>query len=568
MKKWNGYLSIGAVMLVMTVAAMLTFNVSAQPTKDDTIPDRVYFGSISGGGMGIEEATEAIEDYVDSLADTKITLTAGENMVETTVGELGLSWSNPEIVEEASGLGKSGNLIVRYKAKKDLEHEDKVYTIAYSVDAEKITGVLESSLEELNKKAIDAQLKRESGGFTIIPGVQGVEVNVEASVASIQKYFAEAWKEQETNIELMADITEPRGKEEDLRLVKDVLGSFNTNFADSAAGRVKNVTRGANLINGSLIYPGDQFSVYEAVSPFTPENGYELAGAYENGQTIKSYGGGICQVSTTLYNAAIRAELDIVERYAHSMIVTYVEPSADAAIAGTYKDLKFVNNTDAPIYIEGYTSGRTIYFTIFGHETRPKNRSVSFYSETISQSDPGAKFQATNAPIGTITRTQGVHPGKTAKLWKIVKVDGVEKSREVFNNSNYQASPAIYAVGVSSANPEAVAAINAALATQDEATIRAAAAAWNDAALALQQQQQQEQQQQQQQQEQQEQQQQQEQEAETNKEENDKDKDKDKNNDKNDKDNKVDSDKGSAGVEETLKEDSSEEAGADEGETN
>lgn len=484
MKKWKRYLPIGMLALVLTAAVMLTFTVKAQEKESDTIPERVYFGSISGGGLTMEEASEEIEAYIEELSDTEIILLAGENELETTAGELGLSWSNPEIVEEAAGLGKSGNLVVRYKAMKDLEHEDKVYNIGFSVDAMKVAELLENNLETLNTKAVDAGLKREGGAFVIIPGSQGVTVNVKDSVEIVENYFTAEWNKEKGRISLAAEVVEPKGTEEELAKVKDVLGSYHTNFSSSSSGRVTNVNIGADRINGSVIYPGEQFSVYEAVSPFTPENGYKLAGAYENGQTVESYGGGICQVSTTLYNAVIRAELEIKERFAHSMIVTYVDPSADAAIAGTYKDLKFVNNTGAPIYIEGYTSGKELYFTIYGHETRDSNRVVSFVSETTSSTDPGIEFKAVDAPIGSITRVQGSHEGKSAKLWKIVTVNGEEVSREVFNNSSYAASPAVYEVGVASANAEAIAAINAALATQDEATIRAAAEAWNDEAIA------------------------------------------------------------------------------------
>ena len=92
----------------------------------------------------------------------------------------------------------------------------------------------------------------------------------------------------------------------------------------------------------------------------------------------EAVGGGVCQVSSTLYNAAIRAELEVVERSPHSMIVTYVQPSMDAAIAGDYKDFKFRNNTDAPIDIQGYTKNRKCYFVIYGEETRDPNRKVTF----------------------------------------------------------------------------------------------------------------------------------------------------------------------------------------------
>ena len=100
------------------------------------------------------------------------------------------------------------------------------------------------------------------------------------------------------------------------------------------------------------------------------KNGYYVAGAYSKGKVIDSIGGGACQVTTTLYNAVLEAELEIVERQAHSMTISYVDLSRDAAIAGTYKDLKFKNNTDVPILIEAYTKGRKITFNIWGYETR------------------------------------------------------------------------------------------------------------------------------------------------------------------------------------------------------
>ena len=140
-------------------------------------------------------------------------------------------------------------------------------------------------------------------------------------------------------MELAAEVTKPQGSEEELSKVKDVLGTFSTNYASSASGRKANIANGSKKINGSVIYPGEEFSVYQTVSPFNADNGYKLAGAYENGTTVDAYGGGICQVSTTLYNAVIRAELEVTERSGHSMIVGYVDPSADAAIAGEYKDL-------------------------------------------------------------------------------------------------------------------------------------------------------------------------------------------------------------------------------------
>ncbi|HIZ08706.1 MAG TPA: VanW family protein [Candidatus Eubacterium avistercoris] len=474
------YLPAVAAAAIAVFASVAVVSAKSDSGADNTIADRVYIGEIHVGGMTQEEATEAVSEYVDSLEDKEITLKAGDRSITATAEELGLEWSDTDVAQIALDYGKTGNLIARYKANKDLEHEDKVFPVILKTNEEKATAFLEEETDDLEQKAQDYGLKRENGAFTVVAGKSGTAVDVENSIKAINEAFSDGWKDNMV-VELATKEEKPKGSQEELAKVKDVLGTFHTSFSSSTAGRVTNIENACGKINGTVLYPGEEFSVYEAISPMDAENGYALAGSYENGTTVQSYGGGVCQVSTTLYNAVIRAELEITERYAHSMIVSYVDPSSDAAIAGTYKDLKFKNNTDAPIYIEGYTSGRTLYFTIYGQETRDPGREVSFESETTGTTQPKTEIRATNAKIGSITKVQSSHTGRTARLWKIVTVNGVEQSREVFNNSTYRASPAIYEVGTASSNKEAVAAMKEAIATGNIDTVKAAASKWANA---------------------------------------------------------------------------------------
>ncbi len=476
------------LLLVLAGALLVTAGVGLQQTRAEqssveVIPQGIYIGSVSVGGMTAEEAAEAISAYVEEISAETITLNAEDAILETTLAELGFTKDVEATIQEALQYGKSGNLVARYKATKDLEKESITLPLTLVADEEQISTYLEAHAEEVNQEAVDYTLTRENGSFVIIDGQNGLEVNVEESVEVIVAYYADGWQE-ENSIDLVVDVTEPQGTKEQLEKVQDVLGTYTTNYSTSTSGRKTNVARGAALINGTVLYPGETLSVYETISPFTAENGYALAGSYENGTTVETYGGGICQVSTTLYNAVIRAELEITERYGHSMLVSYVDPSADAAIASTYKDFKFTNNGDSPIYIEGATDGSNIRFTIYGEETRASNRTISFVSETTSTTEATIQFNSTSDPIGTITKVQSSHTGKTARLWKIVYIDGVEESREVFNTTTYKMSPTIYEVGTSSSNSEAVAAIKAAIATEDLSTIQAAAKAWSDEALA------------------------------------------------------------------------------------
>lgn len=490
------YIKKGLCLLALAVffgAAAMTAGLvyAKQGGESDRIEEGVYIGDINVGGMTAEEAKAAIDEYVAALQDAMFTLEAVSGSIEVSAEDMGVFCTDDSVVAEAMEVCKGGSLIKRYTDKKDLEHGELIFDIPLDVDKFAVATLLEEHSDTLNQKAVDNGLVRENGSFRFVEGKQGVEVNVAESVESISSYIKNQWDGSDTALELVAEVAEPKGSREELSKITDVLGSYTTNYSTSAAGRCTNISVAAEKINGTLLYPGEEFSVYAAIGPLEASNGYELAGAYENGQTVESYGGGVCQVSSTLYNAVILAELEITQRSNHSMIVTYVKPSMDAAIAGDYKDLRFINNLDAPIYIEGYTVGKDLYFNIYGEETRPANREISFISEVISQEDPPTQYVGTADPAGTMTTVQSKHTGYVAQLWKVVTVDGVEQSREVFNKSTYKASPKIVNVGTASGDPNISAIIGEALASGDEAAIQAAvanAAAANAAAEAMQQQ--------------------------------------------------------------------------------
>ena len=452
----------------------------ADTAEPGTIPENIFISGQNVSGMTADEANQVVADYLSGYGDVEFTLQAGEKSVTADGEDIGLTAKNADVVTRALNYGKEGNLVSRYKANKDMENGGKKdFAISLTADINTAKTYLDENSDELNIKAVNNGLKRENGSFTYVEGSSGVTVLTDQSAVLIADYISAQWSGENATIDLITEVTEPKGTREELAQVQDVLGSFETDFSSSSSARKKNVRTGAEKLNGIVLYPGDTLSVYEAVSPFDAENGYALAPSYENGTTVDSYGGGICQVSTTLYNAVMRAELEIVTRSAHSMIVTYVEPSMDAAIAGTFKDLQFKNNQETPIYIEGYTNGGTLGFRIYGKETRPDNRKVTFESEVTSQTDPVREFVASqDLPVGTIKKTQSSHTGYTARLWKIVTVDGVEESRKVYNNSTYKASNEIYSVGLANASPEAAAAINNAIATQNEDTIRATVSQW------------------------------------------------------------------------------------------
>lgn len=467
MKKWTkrGYLTafvvIGLLMYGTTVRA------TAWTSGEETIKNGIYAGEIELSGMTETQARAAVEEFVQSLENVQITLLAAEgNQVKVTAGELGIFWDNPELVTEAAQLGTRGNVIERYKMLKDLEYEHKVYPIKISFDMQVINDILIDKCAVYDTEAKDAYLVRENGRFQVVEGHTGYKLDVETSIDMISDYLKTEWDYQPCSIQLDIVIDEPRGSVEELSAVTDVLGTSTTAFDLADFGRSANVANGCKLVNGVTLYPGDEFSTCDALVPFTAANGYYMAGSYINGRVVDSLGGGVCQVSTTLYNAVLNAELEVTKRYNHSMIVNYVAPSADAAIAENTKDFCFMNNLDYPIYIEGYTEDQYVTFNIYGVETRNEGYEVRYESEVLEVIHPTTDAISADPaqPIGYIV-TEGAHTGYRARMWKIVYQDGVQISRTQVNSSNYRMVPRSATVGVATEDSHAYEEIMAAIGT-------------------------------------------------------------------------------------------------------
>lgn len=412
------------------------------------IPEGVYAGSQSLGGKTKEEANQVIQEYIDSLANQTITLEVDGEPVETTASELGFYWSNADEVDQIVADYTEGNLIQQYLRKKDLEQENLTLPLETAVDETKVSEFVTAKCEGITAKAQDASIIRENGEFVVTPSVIGKTVDVAATKAALDTAL-EAGLEQPVTVAAVITEEQPAITTEDLSTISDVLGTYTTAYKSSGASRSTNISVGAGKINGRVLMPGETLSGYECMHPFTRENGYAAAGAYENGIVIDSIGGGVCQISTTLYNASLLAELEIVQRQNHSMTVSYVKPSMDAAIAGTYKDLKITNNYSTPIYVEGYTKDKEVTFTIYGKETRPANRTIKFVSETLGTVDPGAPTEKVDNSLapGTRKQVQSAHRGVKSRLWKYVYVDGVETEKTILHTDNYNASKAIVLVG-------------------------------------------------------------------------------------------------------------------------
>lgn len=438
--------------------------------------DNVFIGEVDVSGKTESEIVKVLDAYVEKYSSNIVKMTVEDQSVEVTLKELSLAMESPKkLAKEAVGYGKKGSLLNRYKKIRGLKKEPYIIKESYVVDDVIASAVMEEQTEVLENGAKDATITRDGGSFVITDGTPGNTVNIEKSLDALLEHLNKGWDHKEIEIELVQEMSDPKVKREDLESIQDLLGSFWTQAGSGS--RVKNLERASELLNGRVVMPGEEVSVVAETRPYTLENGYVEGSAYANGQIVTNIGGGLCQVSTTLYNALLYAELEITERYAHSMEVHYVDLSRDAAIAEGLKDLKFKNNYDTPIFIEGYIDGNNrLTFNIYGKEVRPANREVEYESEVLETKEYTIKYVADSGnAIGYIGEEEGTGmDGGRARLWKIVYEDGEEVSREQKNSSSYNATSVTVKIGTKSEYTDASKLVNEAISSQNIDKIKTA----------------------------------------------------------------------------------------------
>lgn len=415
-------------------------------TEETTVANGVLIGTTDVSGMTAAQAMDAVQTEVAALGGKTLTLTLdgadGVDPITAPVSELGLYAKDlSNVVMEAVTLGKSGNLIVRYKTEKDLSVSSHTFDLELAVNEAAVKNFVDTKTEELSIEPVEAKLERVGSGFEITDSKSGIEVNADETAKSIMTAM-ENWNGEDLTVAASAQIKEPRCTKELLSQITDKIGTFSTSVT-GGAGKQKNLKTGAGHTTDVLIMPGESWSMHDALAPFSAENGYVEEIAYQNGGYVKEYGGGICQLATTLYNAALRAEVHISKRSNHSMIVNYTDWGLDATINdGGSKDLELTNDFDFPIYIEASVGGGYVTYTIWGKETRPANRTLKFYGVTLSEEyvPDEVTVDPSMAP-GTENVVQSTsYPAAVCEAYKEVYVDGVLQEKIKLHTDKYRAS--------------------------------------------------------------------------------------------------------------------------------
>lgn len=292
------------------------------------------------------------------------------------------------------------------------------------IDVEKIE-------KEVYKEAKNASYDRNTGVLAIHEN--GVEFGITAEEA--KKIVQEEKEEYTIPLQLtMPQVTLDMLGED---AFPNVLSSFSTRYDASNKNRAKNIELASEAINGKVLIPGEKFSFNTVVGPTTAAKGYLPAGAYSGGKLVEDYGGGVCQVSSTLYNAVLYANLEIVERYNHSSVVGYVDPGRDATISYGTRDFKFSNPRKYAIKINARATNGILEMEIKGiaQEDDVEVELSSQKTETILCE---TKYVYDSSLVGQsdVVESWGANGAKSI-AYKIIKKNGGIISKTVLSEDSY-----------------------------------------------------------------------------------------------------------------------------------
>lgn len=308
------------------------------------------------------------------------------------------------------------------------------------------TKIEKLDVDDVYKKVVrepkNAEYKVEGNEVSVTEHVVGVE----ADKSQLAALLEQTNKGEIASMEITEIMPEQTTEALQAALFATTLATFTSNYSSSSANRAYNVELAAQKINGIVLADGDEFSYNKAVGNANAANGFKMATVFSNGKVVEGIGGGVCQVSSTLYCSVLRSDLFVTERHNHSLPIGYVPGGQDATVSYGSLDFKFKNNTGTPIKIVAQCSNRNVTISILGNASAKKNVEVT--SQKISSVEaPMTKVNDPNLPSGTTKVIKKGSPGSVYITYKKVYDANGALTSEKQIKSTYKASAGEIAVG-------------------------------------------------------------------------------------------------------------------------
>ncbi|KKM28323.1 VanW family protein [Bacillus anthracis] len=350
---------------------------------DTTALSNTTFEGISLDGKNKKDIQAIINQKITELDQKSLTYIFQNDKQTYTWKDLGINYKEKDIIDKIF-KEQEGNAINRYKMRKQAENGElkRDYKLTPQLNTTAYESFMKDKYNKTLKNPVNAELSIEGTTVNISQSQNGEKID-KGKLTDLTK---QAITSGTSDITLPVTLLKPERSTEDIQKmgIKEVIAEYSTPMAGRNGNQSFNVNKSANTLSGVIVAPDETFSFNGRVGVTDAAHGYKSAAVYSQGKVIQSAGGGVCQVSSTLYSAALRADLGIVSRSNHSMPVNYLPLGQDAAVADYGPDLKFKNNTGNHIYIQAFSNGGSITTRIFGTNT---GKNVEVSSQVISRTN-------------------------------------------------------------------------------------------------------------------------------------------------------------------------------------
>lgn len=367
----------------------------------NVIAKNIFVEGIDVSNLTKEEAINYVNENV-ILGELQLNYNGETNVISPD--EIDLKYNTSEVVEKAYNYTKTDSYFENVKRFFDLNKNSKNLEIKSLYNENKLSEKIQNISDSINVDMKNAKVYiSDSGNISTSSATIGKELDI----ASTKESIYDAIKNKDyKSIDLKVNIKEPKISTEAVKSVNTLLAEFSTKFSTKDSNRVTNVVLSAKATSDVLLMPGEEFSYNNLTGKRTTSNGYKDAPVIINGKLEQDVGGGVCQVSSTLFNSVLYSGLDVTSRRNHSLKSSYVSIGRDAMVSDGGSDFRFKNPYSHPVYIKNTVSNGVITSKIYGNISDKKNISIKVEPYTTEGLDAAKTYIEYKDSNGKVIRTQ------------------------------------------------------------------------------------------------------------------------------------------------------------------
>ncbi|MDD4601179.1 hypothetical protein SDC9_06122 [bioreactor metagenome] len=438
----NVVLFLGIIILFSTISIVAT-NIAFMVT--DKVYNGVTVGDIDVGGLSVQEAEAKIKDSVQRrLNKTPITMRYEGDNWPLFSNEITFAIDSTRLAEQAFNVGRCGSVFRQFKERYITIHGGYTVPLIPSYDSDKLKAIIADIAAKIDRDPHNAEVRLDGVNVIKLPESKGIKVNVEQLIKVLNSKLDDGFP---VVIDIPVSEIEPTVQTSDINDIDGIIAMYTTQFNPVNENRAQNIQLAANSISGALLRSGEIFSFNDLVGLRIAEVGYKEAPVFIEGKLVPDLGGGVCQVSSTLYNVVLLADMEIVERTSHFRPPGYVPLGQDATVADNLLDFRFRNSLSNNIYILSQIKedNLTIFILSKNSAMRPD---ISIESANKKVVEPNIIIkQDPNLDYGRqVIETQG-QKGFMISTYRVKRSSGKEVDRELLFTDEFKPEDRVVRVG-------------------------------------------------------------------------------------------------------------------------